>query len=252
MVSYFTLQYRYPVNPATGHQQFPASDQNTATALITLQLAAGAAFWATVVWGILDAQLLFKREVVVDTRERHDGRRAAAQTEAFDHGRPVAGWRRARGVILMPSLRVNLPGKGPKVYHLYKKITSIGSGEENDIVLPDPLLADAHAHVHFDGRDFNVTSIDKHGDLHVNGKKRKKHRLVHQDDMKIGTTELTFSLYDEPVTDDEAAKTLEALNSYRKLFEFSERLIAQVRSDRAARRADGRGRRDHATPTRAS
>jgi hypothetical protein len=70
IVSYFTLQYRYPVNPSTGHQQFPASEQNTATALITLQLAAGAAFWATVAWGILDAQLLFKREVVVDTRER--------------------------------------------------------------------------------------------------------------------------------------------------------------------------------------
>ena len=127
----------------------------------------------------------------------------------------------------MPSLRVTLPGKGPKVFHLYKKITSIGSGEENDIVLPDPLLADSHAHVHFDGRDFNVTSIDKHGDLHVNGKKRKKHRLVHQDVMKIGTTEMTFSLYDEPVSDDEAAKTLEALNSYRKLFEFSEKLLAK-------------------------
>lgn len=70
VAAYFTLQYRYPVNPSTGHQQFPASDQNTATALITLQLAAGAAFWATVAWGILDAQLLFKREVVVDTRER--------------------------------------------------------------------------------------------------------------------------------------------------------------------------------------
>lgn len=70
VAAYFTLQYRYPVDPSTGHQQFPASDKNTATALITLQLAAGAAFWATVVWGILDAQLLFKREVVVDTRER--------------------------------------------------------------------------------------------------------------------------------------------------------------------------------------
>ena len=69
IVAYFTLQYRYPVNPTTGHQQFPASEQNTATTLITLQLAAGAAFWATVAWGILDAQLLFKREVVVDTRE---------------------------------------------------------------------------------------------------------------------------------------------------------------------------------------
>jgi transcriptional regulator with GAF, ATPase, and Fis domain len=126
----------------------------------------------------------------------------------------------------MPSLRVMLPGQGPKVYHLYKKITSIGSGEENDIVLNDPLLADSHAHVHFDGRDFNVTSIDKNGDLHVNGKRRKKHRLVHQDVMKIGASEMTFSLYDEPPTDEEAAKTMEALNSYRKLFEFSEKLLS--------------------------
>lgn len=70
VASYFTLQYRYPINPTTGHQQFPVSEQNTATALLSVQLAAGAAFWATVAWGILDAQLLFKREVVIDTRER--------------------------------------------------------------------------------------------------------------------------------------------------------------------------------------
>jgi transcriptional regulator with GAF, ATPase, and Fis domain len=125
----------------------------------------------------------------------------------------------------MPSLRVVLPGKSPKVYHLYKKITSIGRGEENDIALSDPLLADSHAHVHFDGRDFNITAIDKNGDLVVNGKRRKKHRLVHQDALKMGATDLVFSLYDEPVQDDEAAKTMEALNSYRKLFEFSERLL---------------------------
>jgi transcriptional regulator with GAF, ATPase, and Fis domain len=127
----------------------------------------------------------------------------------------------------MPSLRVVLPGSGPKVYHLYKKITSIGRGEENDIALPDPLLADAHAHIHFDGRDFHVTALDRHGDLTINGRKRKKHRLVHQDQLKLGATDLTFSLYDEPVTDDEAAKTMEALNSYRKLLEFSEKLLAE-------------------------
>ncbi|MGZ3429161.1 MAG: hypothetical protein ACXVCV_21060 [Polyangia bacterium] len=72
VAAYFALENKYPVDPTTGHRQFPASDQNTATALITLQLAAGAAFWATLAWGILDAQLLFKREVVRDTRERTD------------------------------------------------------------------------------------------------------------------------------------------------------------------------------------
>jgi transcriptional regulator with GAF, ATPase, and Fis domain len=125
----------------------------------------------------------------------------------------------------MPSLRIVLPGKGPKVYHLYKKITTLGRGDDNDIGIDDPLLAESHAHVHFDGRDFNITAIDKNGDLTINGKRRKKHRLVHQDQLIIGATAMTFSLYDEPVTDDEAAKTMEALNSYRKLFEFSERLL---------------------------
>jgi transcriptional regulator with GAF, ATPase, and Fis domain len=125
----------------------------------------------------------------------------------------------------MPSLRVMLPGQGPKVFHLYKKITAIGQGEENDISLPDPLLDDAHAHIHFDGRDFYVTAIDKHGDLHVNGRRRKKHKLIHDDILRIGSTELTFSLYDEPVSDGEAAKTMETLNGYRKLLEFSEKLL---------------------------
>ncbi len=127
----------------------------------------------------------------------------------------------------MPSLRVVIPGQSPKVYHLYKKITSIGSGEENDIALADPLLADAHAHIHFDGRDFHVTAIDRHGDLTINGRKRKKHRLVHQDEVKIGASDLVFSLYDEPMADPEVAKTIETLNSYRKLLEFSQRLLGR-------------------------
>jgi len=131
----------------------------------------------------------------------------------------------------MPSLRVATPGKGTKVYPLYKKITSIGRSEENDVVIDDPLLADSHAHIHFDGRDFNVTAIDRNGDLAVNGKRRKKHRLVHEDVMKVGSTELIFSLYDEaqahssPI-DVEKTQRTEAVSSYRKLYEFSERLLA--------------------------
>ena len=45
----------------------------------------------------------------------------------------------------MPSLRIQIPGKGPKVYHLYKKITTMGSSGDCDILLPDPLLAESYA-----------------------------------------------------------------------------------------------------------
>lgn len=70
LAAYLAIQYKYPVDPTTLHRQFPPEEQGTATALISLQLAAGAAFWATVVWGIIDAEVLFKREVVLRTRER--------------------------------------------------------------------------------------------------------------------------------------------------------------------------------------
>jgi transcriptional regulator with GAF, ATPase, and Fis domain len=126
----------------------------------------------------------------------------------------------------MATLRMQLPGKGVKVYHIYKKITSLGRSEEADIVLPDPLLAESHAHIHFDGRDFNIATTDRDAELYVNGRKRNKHRLTHEDRIRLGMVELEFSLYDEPVTDESAARTMAELNSYKKLLEFSQKLMA--------------------------
>ncbi len=78
----------------------------------------------------------------------------------------------------MATLRIQTPGVGVRVYHIYKKITSLGKGADVDVVLPDPLLADTHAHIHFDGRDFNISTTEKDAELHVNGRRRNKHRLA--------------------------------------------------------------------------
>src|SRR6266478_709074 len=126
----------------------------------------------------------------------------------------------------MATLRMQMPGKGVKVYHIYKKITSLGRSDEADITLPDPLLAESHAHIHFDGRDFNIATTDRDAELYVNGRKRNKHRLTHEDRIRLGFIELEFSLYDEPVTDESAARTMAELNSYKKLLEFSQKLMA--------------------------
>ena len=125
----------------------------------------------------------------------------------------------------MATLRIHAPGTGVKVYHIYKKLTSLGRGEGVDVLLADPLLADTHAHIHFDGRDFNISVTDRDADLHVNGRRRTKHRLSQDDRMRMGGVELEFSLYDEPVTDEVAAKTMAELNSYKRLFEFSQKLM---------------------------
>jgi transcriptional regulator with GAF, ATPase, and Fis domain len=126
----------------------------------------------------------------------------------------------------MPSLRLTAPGHSPTVYSLYKKITSIGSGRENDVVLPDPLVSEAYASIHFDGQTYTLQVLAKKQEVVVNGKKRGKHKLSHEDRLVIGSCELRFAMMDDtPVIEEEAANTVTDIDAYTKLFEFSDRLM---------------------------
>jgi len=127
----------------------------------------------------------------------------------------------------MPTLRVVTDGKQLEVFHLYKKVTSIGRSMDCDIVIKDIDVAASHCHIHFDGRVFHLAPISRHSKIFINGKRRKKHDLSHQDSVRIGNTEMIFSLYDEPVVDSDAAATAIELPPYRKLFEFSSMLLGK-------------------------
>jgi transcriptional regulator with GAF, ATPase, and Fis domain len=130
------------------------------------------------------------------------------------------------GVLTMPSLRVQIPGRGPTVYHLYKKITSLGSSGECDVVLPDPLVPESFAHIHFDGQVYTIATASRRHEVSINGKKRKKHRLTHEDKIVIGPIELRFQLLDDaPVPEADAAETIADLDAYQKLYDFSARLM---------------------------
>jgi transcriptional regulator with GAF, ATPase, and Fis domain len=126
----------------------------------------------------------------------------------------------------MPSLRIEAPGRKPTVYHLFKKITSIGKIAENDVVIEDPLIGETHAHVHFDGKGYVVAALSKQNPLFINGRKRKDHRLEHGDVIRVGAYDLAFSLFDEQaVPTEEAASTVLEVSGYQRLYEFSERLL---------------------------
>ena len=126
----------------------------------------------------------------------------------------------------MPSLRLTAPGRSPTVYNLHKKITSLGSGPDNDIVRPDPLVTDGYA-IHFDGQTYTVFAPKK-TEFVVNGKKRSKHKLSHDERLVIGSVDLRFTMVDETAPiEEEAANTIADLDAYTKLYEFSERLIHQ-------------------------
>ncbi len=127
----------------------------------------------------------------------------------------------------MATLKIQLPGKGTRVYRIHKKITSLGRSADADVSLAEPSVAESHAHIHFDGREFNLAATDREGELYVNGRKRSKQRLVHEDRIRIGNVELEFSLYDQPGADDPAdTGTATELASYKKLYEFSGKLMA--------------------------
>ena len=129
----------------------------------------------------------------------------------------------------MPSLKWVAPQGRPRVFPVYKKITSIGRGAANDVVLDDATLAEHHAQLVFDGRDFTIQAVDD--TVHVNGKKKRKAKIFHNDKLTLGELELVFSVYDETVPetraedDDHAAE----LAGMIKLSEFNRRLL-QIRA----------------------
>jgi transcriptional regulator with GAF, ATPase, and Fis domain len=130
----------------------------------------------------------------------------------------------------MATLKIQLPGQGTKIYRIHKKITSLGRSDQADVALPDPQLADSHAHIHFDGHDFNLAPTERDAEIFVNGKKRAKHRLAHEDRFRLGGIEIEFSLYDQAASDSpddgRAASNAAELASYKKLYEFSGKLMA--------------------------
>ena len=128
----------------------------------------------------------------------------------------------------MPSLKWMKDEGRPQIYAVYKKITSIGRGGGNDVVVPAEGLAEYHAQVVFDGKEFTLSEVDRKGELRINGKKKRRGKLMHGDRVTVGTVELQFSIFDETAGLDSADTLgdLEAeLAGLRKLHEFSERLM---------------------------
>lgn len=123
----------------------------------------------------------------------------------------------------MPSLVQVADGH---VYPILRKITSIGSCIDNDIVLRDDDVAETHAYVHLESGRFVLTTSSRSAILKVNGEKAKKHPLEHDDEIEIGRTFLKFKLWDEPQVSrvEPTISTVDELTAYQALAEFSQRL----------------------------
>ncbi len=140
----------------------------------------------------------------------------------------------------MPTIRW-FPRQGPpRAYAVYKPMTTIGRALGNDVAVEAPGLADHHAQVVFDGRDFNLEEIDRQGEILINGKKKRRARLVHGDRVTLGEAELAFSVFSESMpqghegndeSDPTSPDVSAELAGIRKLHEFSERLMVHAKGD---------------------
>jgi transcriptional regulator with GAF, ATPase, and Fis domain len=144
----------------------------------------------------------------------------------------------------MPILKWFPPEGQPRTFVLHKPITTVGRGLGNDVAIPNQThgLAETHAQVLFDGRDFNLEEVDKLAEILINGKKKRRARLVHGDRLTLGDVELAFSMFDEPqkvvrgdgappMSDTQLLVTNQQLAGLRKLYEFSDKLMTMKEID---------------------
>lgn len=123
----------------------------------------------------------------------------------------------------MPCLKWLPPAGPPKIFPIYKKIVSIGCARGSDICIEGAGLAEFHAQVLFDGKDFSFSELDANGPILLNGKKKRRARIVHGDRLAFGEAELTFSLFDE--APQKQAEGSSELGGLRKLYDFSQHLM---------------------------
>jgi transcriptional regulator with GAF, ATPase, and Fis domain len=142
----------------------------------------------------------------------------------------------------MPTLRVFAPEGVPTVYYIHKPVTTIGRAPDNDVPVVAPGVGDHHVQVVFDGRDFVLEEVDREADIAVNGKRKRRTRLVHGDRVRLGLVETVFSMFLEnlvaprplgaPRTDAPGfVEVSQGLAGVRRLFAFSEKLLSRSHLD---------------------
>jgi transcriptional regulator with GAF, ATPase, and Fis domain len=128
----------------------------------------------------------------------------------------------------MATLRYFSADGAPKLLPVHKPLIVIGRGSGNDVAVSGEGVLEHHAQIVFNGRDFQIEELDRDAEISINGKRKRRARLVNGDRIKLGSAELIFSIFSEllDVAQDSSNPSVgRELGSLRKLFEFSERLM---------------------------
>jgi len=134
----------------------------------------------------------------------------------------------------MATVLLKTEGRPPKPVRLFRPLTTIGAGDENDIRVADAGLEATHAQIVKDGADFVVVGMLR--DLTVNGRREKRCTLADRDVIRFGELELVFYVTDSEVpkpppmmrpapAGQPQAVTIEVVSAYKRVHEFSMKLL---------------------------
>ncbi len=118
----------------------------------------------------------------------------------------------------------------PKRYAIYKKLTTLGSAPDNDVVLEGAGVVSYHAVVLFDGRDFVLREASREGEIEQNARKRRQFRLRHGDHVGLGAVVIDFSAYDEyagQTTPGASSSEEQLIQGLTRLHDFSKALMGK-------------------------
>ena len=128
----------------------------------------------------------------------------------------------------MPHISMEHYTKVTAEHTLYKKITTIGSSPDNDIVCFGPGVEAAHAMFYLDNDGFWIEPCSRKAEVFVNGSRVKKKTAVrNQDTLMFGSLVGTFFLYEDAhavVADGEDACDNDAQNVVHRLQKLAQAL----------------------------
>lgn len=122
----------------------------------------------------------------------------------------------------------NAPDGTDTQFPLTRRITSIGSSTQNDLLIDAPGVEANHALIQFDGRQFILQRLSHTAACRINGKKAKRSALDHHDEITLGDALLEFHLFDTVTAEPtETTPPQDANQNYEALLRFSENLLEE-------------------------
>ena len=131
----------------------------------------------------------------------------------------------------MPHLQYLGPDGATLRFKLLRRLTSIGSSKDCDVVLAGPDIAPTHCTIEHEAGNFKLESASRSAPFFVAGKKLREHNLRHGDVFVVGPVELSFAAIDPPIpsSDPEGAAKVQ-VEAMRQLQRFSELLLREESS----------------------